>query len=142
MASIVYNSFIEDVNNGVVVPGSDTFYAFLVTDAYTANKDLHERRADVVGEATGDGYTPGGKQVAVTVTRDDVNDRTDIVFENVAWASSTITARGAVIYKRRGGAATADELVTYVDFGSNKSSTLGTFALSFTGPLRYQNLSA
>jgi hypothetical protein len=47
----------------------------------------------------------------------------------VNWASSTITARAAVIYKSRGGASSADELVCYVDFGADVSSSAATFSL-------------
>jgi hypothetical protein len=47
-----------------------------------------------------------------------------------AWPTSTITARTAVYYKSRGGAASADELVAVVDFGSDVVSTADTFTLS------------
>jgi hypothetical protein len=45
------------------------------------------------------------------------------------WASSTITARGAVVYENVGSAAT-DNLCCYLDFGSNITSTAATFTVT------------
>lgn len=139
MASLIYNSFADDLCKGNVNPNSDTFYALLVTSSYTPNKDTHTKRSDVTNEVTGTGYTAGGKAVTVTLTKDTANDREDLDFTDLTWTSSTITAAAAVIYKRRGGASSADELVCYLDFGGNVSTTGGTFTLDFTGPLRFSN---
>ncbi len=140
MASLIYNSALEDLARGAIDFDTDTFKIMLVTAAYTANKDTHTKRSDVTDEvpATG-GYTAGGQVVAPTVTKDNANDRVDITWSQETWAAATITARGAVIYKSRGGAASADELVAYVDFGSNIISTAGDFIVTFTSPLRFQN---
>jgi len=137
--TIVYNSALEDLARGAIDFDTDTFRAMLVTATYVANKDTHAKRSDVTNEVTGTGYTAGGTTVTATVTRDNATDRVDITFANPSWASSTITARGVVIYKSRGGAATADELVCYGDFGADVSSTNGTFTVNFTSPLRFQN---
>jgi hypothetical protein len=137
--TIVYNSALEDLARGAIDFDTDTFFAMLVTSTYVANKDTHLKRSDVTNEVTGTGYTAGGTAVTVTVTKDLPNDRLDISFSNPSWANSTLTARGVVVYKRRGGAATADELVCYGDFGANVSSTNGTFTVNFTSPLRFQN---
>jgi hypothetical protein len=139
MASLVYNSFLDDLAKGNVDMDSDTFYVMLVTSTYTADKDTHTKRSDVTNEVSGTGYTAGGSASAVTVTKDTTNDRLDLSFANVSWTNATITARAAVIYKHRGGAASADELVAYVDFGSNVSSTNAAFAVTFSSPLRFQN---
>jgi hypothetical protein len=48
-----------------------------------------------------------------------------------SWTSATFTARGAVIYKKRGGAATADELLCYIDFAADKSCSNGTFTIQW-----------
>jgi hypothetical protein len=53
-----------------------------------------------------------------------------LTFAAVSWAASTITARGMVIYKSRGGASSADELVGYLDFGSDIISSGGTFSVA------------
>jgi hypothetical protein len=137
--TIVYNSALEDLARGAIDFDTDTFFAMLVTATYVANKDTHLKRSDVTNEVTGTGYTAGGVAVTPTITKDTANDRLDVAFSNPSWANSTITARAVVVYKRRGGAATADELVCYGDFGSNVSSTNGTFTVNFTSPLRFQN---
>jgi hypothetical protein len=130
MASLIYNSVLRDEAIGNVDYDTDTFYAMLVTSTYTENKDTHAKRSDVTNEVTGTGYTAGGSPVAVTVAAvDTANDRVVLNFGAVTWPSSTITARKAVIYKRRGGAANADELVYVNDFGSDVISTNGTFTL-------------
>lgn len=138
MASIIFNSCIDDMARGAIAFDADTFYAALVTAAYVPDKDAHTRRSDVTDEVVGAGYTADGAASAVTVTKDTGSDQTSIAFAAVVWPASTITARGAVLYKRRGGAATADELVAYVDFGSNVSSTAGSFTVTFSSPLTLQ----
>ena len=138
MPSLIYNSFFEDLARGAVDLDTDTFWVMLTTSGYGENKDTHLKRSDVTNEVSGTGYTAGGQSVTVTVTKDTVNDRLDVSLGSASWASSTITARKAVYYKRRGGAATADELVMVNDFGSDVSSTAVTFTLN-ASTLRIQN---
>lgn len=130
MADLIYNSCLGDLANNNVDFGADTFKMMLVTSTYTPNKDTHDRRDDVTNEVTGTGYSTGGATTAVTVTADDANDKLVIEFAATSWASSTITARGAVVYKSRGGASSADELIFYNDFGSDVSSAGGTFSVA------------
>lgn len=138
MASLIYNSAIFDASTGAIDFDTDTFKMMLVTSSYTAAK-THTKRNAVTNEVSGTGYTAGGNAAAATVTKDDTNSRVDITFAITSWTSSTITARAGVIYKSRGGASSADELVGYVDFGSDVSSTAGTFSVTITSPLRFQN---
>lgn len=139
MASVIYNSALFGALTGSIDFNTDDFYLMLVTSSYTPDKDAHVFRDDVTNEVTGTGYTAGGEETGVTVTKDTANDRIDITFDTVTWATATITARGGVIYKKRGGASSADELIGYVDFGSNVSSTAAAYSVSFTAPLRFQN---
>jgi hypothetical protein len=131
MASLIYNSAIDEMARGDIDFDTNTFKAMLVTSSYTPNKDTHEFRDDVTNEAPATGnYVAGGETSAVTVTKDTGNDKVTIQFGAVTWSSSTITARGCVYYKSRGGASSADELVAYNDFGSDVSSSGGTFAVA------------
>jgi hypothetical protein len=130
MASLIYNSAIDDMARGAIDFDTDTFKALLVTSTYSPNKDTHDKRDDVTNEATGTGYTAGGVTTACTVTKDTANDKVTLSFAAVSWAASTITARALVIYKSRGGASSADELVAYNDFGSDVSSSSGTFSVA------------
>jgi hypothetical protein len=130
MASLIYNSAIDEMARGDIDFDTDTFKAMLVTSTYAPNKDTHDFRDDVTNEVTGTGYTAGGVASAVSVTKDTANDKVTIQFGAVSWASSTITARGLVYYKSRGGASSADEIVAYNDFGSDVASSGGTFSVA------------
>ena len=130
MASLIYNSAIDDMARGAIDADTDSFKAMLVTSSYTPNKDTDLKRSAVTNEVSGTGYTAGGVASVCTVTKDTANDKVTLSFAAVSWASSTITARALVIYKSRGGASSADELVCYVDFGSDVSSSGGTFSVT------------
>ena len=131
MASLIYNSAIDEMARGDIDFDTNTFKAMLVTSSYTPNKDTHEFRDDVTNEAPATGnYVAGGETSTVTVTKDTANDKVTIQFGAVSWTSSTITARGCVYYKSRGGASSADEIVAYNDFGSDVSSSGGTFSVA------------
>jgi hypothetical protein len=139
MASLIFNSALDDEARGNIDFDSDTFWCMLVTASYTPDKDTHTKRSDVTNEVPNSGsYTAGGQVATVTVTKDTVNDRIDISLGAESWTTASITARGAVYYKRRGGLSSADELVAYIDFGGDITSTLGTFALT-ASTLRIQN---
>jgi hypothetical protein len=129
MASLIYNSAVDDMARGAIDFDTDTFKVMLVSSAYSPNKDTDLKRSAVTNEVSGTGYTAGGVTSACTVTKDTANDRVTLSFAAVNWATSTITARAAVIYKSRGGASSADELVCYVDFGGDVSSSSATFSL-------------
>jgi len=139
MASIVlYNSFKKDLLDGNIDLSADTIKVMLTTSSYTPNIDSHTKRSDVTNEVSGTGYTSGGATLAnKSLTQDNTNDKAVFDADDVSWASSTITARYGVIYKSRGGASSADELIGYIDFGSNitSSSTTLTIAWNSSGIL-------
>ena len=140
MASFNYNSLIDDLLKANINFNSDTFKMMLVTSSYVADKDNHSKKSSVTNEVAGSaGYTTGGKTVTLTLTKDLTNDREDIQFTIPSWTEASITARAGVIYKSRGGLSSADELIAYIDFGSNFTSTNGTFLVTMTNPLRFQN---
>lgn len=138
MASLVYNSFIEDLNKGDIDLDTPNVKVMLVGASYVAAK-THARRSDVTNEVTGTGYTAGGVGSLVTIEKDSANNRVDLKFADVVWNNATVTAKGAVIYVAKGGAATADNLIAYVDFNQPISSTNASFAVTFSAPLRFQN---
>jgi len=138
MASLVYNHAVHQALTGGLDFDTDTFYMMLVSSSYTADKDGHEDRADVTNEVTGTNYTSAGKEVTVTVTDDNANNRVDIDFDDLTWGTSTITAAGAVVYKSTGTAAN-DTLVAFLDFGGNVSSDGGDFTVQTTSPIRFSN---
>lgn len=132
MASFLFNAALRFEAIGSIDFDTDTFYMSLHTSTLAANKDTHDFFDDMTNEVTGTGYTAGGNAITgVTVSAvDTTNDRVDITFPAVSWPTATITARYGIIRKRRGGAASADELVMQVDFGSDIASTGGTFSVT------------
>ncbi|WP_299131238.1 hypothetical protein [uncultured Amaricoccus sp.] len=138
MPSAIYHSAIRDLFTGAVDADTDSFKVMLVTSSYSPNKDTDDKRNDVTNEVSGTGYTAGGASATLGVSIDTTNDRIEISLGGASWPASTITARGAVYYKSRGGASSADELVAYIDFGANVVSEAGTFALT-ASTIRIQN---
>lgn len=138
MATINYDSFFYDVEIGNVDVDNDTFFLMLTTSSYTPSK-AHGKRSDITNEVSGTGYSAGGKAVTLTPSLDTTNHRVDITIGAVSWASSTITARYGVIYKSRGGASSADNLVCALDFGADITDTNGTFTVTPSSPLRISN---
>jgi hypothetical protein len=129
MASLIYNSAIDDMARNNIDFDTNSFKAMLVTSSYTPNKDTDDKRDDVTNEVSGTGYSAGGVACVCTVTKDTANDRVTLQFAAVSWASSTLTARACVYYKSTGTAST-DALVAYNDFGSNVSTSGGTFSVA------------
>jgi hypothetical protein len=77
-------------------------------------------------EVTGTGYTAGGNTLTnITPTTSGTTAFTD--FADTTWTSSTITARGALIYNSTNG----NRTVCVLDFGSDKSSSSGDFTIVF-----------
>jgi|TARA_E500000178_G_scaffold309859_1_gene324533 hypothetical protein len=80
-------------------------------------------------EVSGTGYTAGGATMTVTATFPKSDSTTAIVdFSDVTFSSSTITARGALIYND---SASGDPAVAVLNFGTDKSSTNGDFTIQF-----------
>jgi len=132
MANAVYNSFKRDIMNGSIDLDTDSIKVMLVTSAYTPNIDTHTKRSDVTNEVSGTGYTAGGSALTTkTVTADNTGDKGVFDADDLTWSSSTITARGAVLYKARGGASSADELIAYIDFTSDQISSNGNFTIQW-----------
>ena len=132
MANAIFNSFKRDIANGSIDLDTDTVKLMLVTATYVANIDTHAKRSDITNEVSGSGYTTGGVALAnKTVTANTTTDKGVFDADDVTFSTATITARGAVLYKSRGGASSADELIAYLDFGSDITSTAGNFNIAF-----------
>ena len=52
-------------------------------------------------------------------------------FSDTTWSSSSITARGCLIYNSSTTAGTANRAVAILDFGADKTSTSGDFTIQF-----------
>lgn len=131
MADVIYNAFKKNIMNGGIDLDTNTIKVMLVTLSYTPDQDTHEDRADVTNEVSGTGYSAGGATLANTaVTQDNTDNEGVFDADDVTWSSSSITARGAVLYKSTGTAST-DLLICYLDFGSDKTSSSGNFTIQW-----------
>jgi len=131
MADVFFNSGKRDILNGVIDLNSDSIYAMAVS-GYTPNKDTHTKRSDVTGEISGTGYTAGGKALTgQTYTQNNTSDRAVFDADDLVWSSASFSATGLVFYKRRGGLASADELIYFMDFGGTLTATGGDFKVTF-----------
>lgn len=140
MSNAVYNNVKLLMAQGGLALATDTIKVLLVTDSYVPNVDTHLYLTAITNEVVGTGYVAGGKTLAnKTVAVDLVNDRAAFDADDVTWATSSIVARGAVIYKDTGTPATSP-VITYLDFGANRTSDGGDFTIVFdaTGILRLQ----
>lgn len=131
MASVVYSSFLADVFAGNCNT-SHSYKAMLVTSAYAENRATHTKRSDVTNEVSGTGYTAGGAAITLSASLNTSTHRLTLTIPTTTWASSTITARKMIVYRARGGASSADELVCCIDNGTDviTSSTTMTWNAS------------
>ena len=105
--------------------GGDTFKIALYTNSASFNAATTAYTTS--NEVTGTNYTAGGN----TLTRVDPTSSGTTAFTDFAdttWASSSITARGAMIYNDT---AAGNPAVVILDFGSDKTSTNGDFTVVF-----------
>jgi len=127
-----YNSFLNDLLEGVIDLDTDDIYACLLKSSYSPDIDTHIDYGDVSGdECAGAGYSAYGAALAnVSATKDNTNDLSYLDADSVAWTGATVSARYMVLYKKV--AAVADcKLIECIDFGENKAVTAGTLSASF-----------
>lgn len=120
-------SFKKALLDGEMDFSSDTTQVFKIA-LYTSSASLDASTTvySVTNEVVGTGYTAGGKTLTVVAPAQS-GTTAYIDFNDVEWTSSTVTARGALIYKSGG----TNPAVAVIDFGADKSSTAGTFKVSF-----------
>lgn len=92
----------------------------------SATLDATTTAYSATNEVSGTGYTAGGNTLTnVTPTSSGTTAFTD--FADTTWSNSTITARGALIYN----STQSDKAVCVLDFGTDKTSTSGSFTIVF-----------
>lgn len=121
----------------------DSFKAILMDTGFSFNPDTHDAYADVSASelSTGNGYTQDTKTLAgVSLTESTANDRLQVTWSNATWTASSGgigPTAGMIIYDDSvttgGGAATADPIIGYIDFGSDITQADG-------GTLTIQNI--
>lgn len=102
----------------------DVFKIALYTSSATL--DATTTAYSATNEVSGTGYTAGGNTLtSVTPTSSGTTAICD--FNDTSWSTATITARGAEIYN----SSKSNKAVAVLDFGSDKTSTGGTFSIVF-----------
>ena len=105
--------------------GGSTFKLALYTNSasFTAATTAYTTS----NEVSGTGYSAGGGTLTrIDPTTSSTTGFTD--FADLTFSSSTITARGALIYND---SASGEPSVVVLDFGSDKSSSSGDFTVQF-----------
>lgn len=122
----ICSSFKKELLTGEHDFDNDTFMMAL----FTSEASLGEATVAYVvgGEVSGTGYTAGGKALDV-VSPALANGKVVLDFADLTWGSSTITARGALIYNTTGSKA-----VMVLDFGTDRSSSDSDFTVQFPDP--------
>lgn len=106
---------------------TDVFRVALYTS--TANLDpLITTSYSSAGESSGAGYAAGGQQIYVSVFPTTSNQVAYLSFSNVTWTATTLTARGALIYKDDG---LTNPAIAIVEFGEDKQTNAGDFIIDF-----------
>lgn len=107
----------------------DTFKLAMYTNS--ASFDASTTDYTATNEVSGTGYSAGGGTLtSVTPTTSGTTALTD--FADLTFSSSTITARGALIYNTTTGAGTGTtDSIVVLDFGADKSSSAGDFTIVF-----------
>ncbi len=107
---------------GTYVPLTDTMKIALYTNSATL--DASTTVYTTSGEVVGTGYTAGGN----TLTGNAISfsgTTAWLTFSDSSWTTATITARGALIYD----STRSNAAIAVLDFGSDKTSTAGTFTV-------------
>jgi hypothetical protein len=122
-------SFKQEILQGVhdfTASTGNTFKLALYTNSasFTAATTAYTATNEVGNSGT---YAAGGGTLTnITPTTSGTTALTD--FDDLSFTSATITARGALIYNDT---AAGDPAVVVLDFGSDKTSTAGTFTIQF-----------
>ena len=147
MANLVYTIFKSGVLDGHYDLLNSGLFLALVNDGFkTDNSTLSGVQyygqltgtalgnRSYTGEAHGTAYIRGGQKVTgKAITGEHGADMGVFDAADVTWASSTITASGAVLYQsgQNFKQMSTWPVICYFDFGSNQSSSAGDFTVSF-----------
>ena len=120
-------SFKAEILQGIH-DSADTYKMALYTSAATLGAATTEYSA--TNEVVGTGYTAGGVTLSgFNVTTSGTTAILDFATDP-SWANASITARGALIYN----SSKSNKAVYVLDFGSDITSTNGTFAVTLPEP--------
>lgn len=121
MATKWYGKAAQAVATKKIDLVNDDIKVMLVTSTYVPNQDTHGTLADITGEASGTGYTAGGKSLTgKTLVQDASTNKWKWDADDLTWTTASVTFRYAVLYDD---SHTDKPLIGYADFGSNQTAT-------------------
>lgn len=128
-----YTKLSLTLANGLVDLTGDSLKMMLL-DSYTvgSTQDTAQFVADVLAvatEASGTGYTAGGKSLA-SITFAEAGHVYTLDSADITWAASTITASFALLYDATPGSDITSPVIGYYDLGGDVSSAGGAFTLT------------
>jgi len=124
MATSFKKELLEAKHN-FLASGGNSFKLALYTSSATMSAAT--TAYVTTNQATGTNYTAGGSALTnINPTSSGTTGFTD--FADLTFGTATITARGCMIYNDT---ATGDPTVAVFDFGGDKTSTAGSFTISF-----------
>lgn len=121
ITTAICNSYKQEILEGVHA-STDTYKIALYTSSATLGASTTAYSA--TNEVTGAGYDAGGKTLTGFVSGLSTGTAY-ITFDDPSWTSSTITARGCLIYN----SSKTNKAVACFDFGSDVISVSGTFTI-------------
>ena len=128
ITSTLTTSFKKELLEGThnfAASGGNSFKLALYTSSATLGATT--TAFTTTGQSSGTNYTSGGAALTnVAPTSSGTTGFTD--FSDLTFGTATVTARGCMIYNDT---ATGDPAVAVFDFGGNKTSTAGSFTISF-----------
>lgn len=136
----VYGQGQLKLNTGSIDLDTDSFKLMLVDNSNAPDLDADDFRDDrTTGElANGNGYATGGVALTgVAVTYDSASDQVRFDCADPSWTfTAAKTWRYGDVYKSRGGASSADELLANLDWGTDQTvSTAYTLTIDPAGLL-------
>ena len=124
MATSFKKELLEAKHN-FLASGGNSFKLALYTSSATMSAAT--TAYTTTNQASGTNYTAGGSALTnINPTSSGTTGFTD--FADLTFGTATITARGCMIYNDT---ASGDPTVAVFDFGGDKTSTAGSFTISF-----------
>ena len=121
ITTAICNSYKQEILEGVH-SSTDTYKIALYTSSATLGASTTAYSS--TNEVSGTGYDAGGKTLTGYVSGL-ATGTAYITFDDPSWTSSTITARGCLIYN----SSKSNKAVACFDFGSDVISVSGTFTI-------------
>ena len=125
----IVDSYKRGLLEGVFNFSSTTTQVFKVA-LYTSSATLDANTTvySTTNESSGTGYTAGGQVLTISTYPTLSNSVAFISFATVTWPVTSITARGALIYKADG---VTNPAIAVLDFGEDKTTSSGNFVINF-----------